>query len=349
MQKKRPDGPGNYGPAFRLVAVTAPPGGAPTAAARGGRTTARAAAPLRAAVANKHVVYVHGICRHDPGYSDAWWAALKPYIPDVPDENRHEVLWSDVIQPDGTPRALRTADLARMLAAGGGDSAHAEVTADLRDALADRAARQLIEASLTGAVAGMAPGAAPGRPALSLESLGPQSLAAIPQVECVSDFTRYLLETAVREQVLQRFRAVVRPLLAAGAAVEVVSHSWGTVVAYEGLRRLDADADLTGSVPTLFTVGSALSIGPVKRRLLPEAIDGRRPRLARRWVNLNARFDIVGGPLRGNPFAVDYEYLNLVPVGCSPVIPNPWCAHGSYFHPDNVAVNRDIFGNFIEG
>jgi hypothetical protein len=65
-------------------------------------------------------------------------------------------------------------------------------------------------------------------------------------------------------------------------------------------------------------------------------------------VNLDARFDIVGGHLRGNPFAVDYEYLDLAPIGCSPIVPNPWCAHGSYFNKDNIAVNQGIFGYFIE-
>jgi hypothetical protein len=37
------------------------------------------------------------------------------------------------------------------------------------------------------------------------------------------------------------------------------------------------------------------------------------------------------------------------PVGCSALIPNPTCAHGSYFNPDNEAVNRNIFGRFING
>jgi hypothetical protein len=95
-------------------------------------------------------------------------------------------------------------------------------------------------------------------------------------------------------------------------------------------------------------VGSALAISPVKRQLLPAAIDGRRPRVVRRWINLNAHFDIVGGSLNGNPFEVDAEFLNLPPVGCSAFIPNPSCAHGSYFRPANVAVNRDIFAGHIE-
>ena len=32
-----------------------------------------------AAIGNRHIVYVHGICRHDPGFSDGWWDALHPF------------------------------------------------------------------------------------------------------------------------------------------------------------------------------------------------------------------------------------------------------------------------------
>jgi len=317
---------------------------------RRGASAATASSGAAEATSSKHLVYVHGICQHLPGYSDPWWAALKPYVPDVVDANRHEVLWSDVIEPAGAPRSSRAAGLARMLTVTGAESPQAEVTADLRDVLADRALQQLLEASLAGRSVPAAAAAdliAP-PPVLSLDVLGPQALASIPQLECVQDFTRYLLESAVREQVIARFHEVVRPLLEEGAVVEVISHSWGTVVAYEALRRLDPVQGLPGVVHTLFTAGSALSIPPVKRRLLPEASDGQRPVLVRRWVNLNARFDVVGGHLRGNPFAVDYEYLNLQPVGCSSIVPNPWCAHGSYFNQDNLAVNKQIFGFFIE-
>jgi hypothetical protein len=298
----------------------------------------------------KHVVYVHGICRHLPGYSNSWWDAMKPYVPDIADANRHEVLWSDVVEPADAAPADRMAKLARMLAAAPDASAEAEVAADLRDVLADRAQHQLLEASLP-AIAGTATvptGAAAPLPTVSMAIIGPQALAAIPQVECVADFTRYLLDSAIRQQVIDRFHDVVRPLLQAGSVVEVISHSWGTVVAYEALRLLDGDDTLSGTVANLFTVGSALSIPPVKRRLLPEAIDGQRPTKVARWVNLNARFDVVGGHLRGNPFAVDYEYLNLAPVGCSVIVPNPSCSHGSYFNKDNLAVNKDIFGFHIE-
>ncbi len=106
----------------------------------------------------------------------------------------------------------------------------------------------------------------------------------------------------------------------------------------------------TGAVLNFFTVGSALSILPVKRRLIPEARDGHRPRMVKRWVNLNVRGDIVGGVLKDHPFSVDSEFLGLEPVGCAAFLGlvQPACAHGSYFQTANLAVNRDIFGRLIE-
>jgi hypothetical protein len=181
------------------------------------------------------------------------------------------------------------------------------------------------------------------------EAVQPGAFLGIPGADCIDDFTRYLFSAGVRDAVLGEFHKVVRPLLRRGAEVAIISHSWGTVVAYEGLRQLDGQPDMPAqSVSTFFTVGSALSIAPVKRRLLPEALDGLRPRVVRRWANLDARFDIVGGPLAGDPFEVDLEFLGLAPVGCSRIIPNPACAHSSYFHPDNEAVNKHIFARYIE-
>jgi hypothetical protein len=300
-----------------------------------------------------HVVYVHGICRHQPGYSDPWWQALKPYAPGIADANHHEVLWSDLIttaaatapisHSDRVTAAAR--DLLRPLA----DPHQPKLIDHVKDILADRAERQFLDASLKAAGAETPALVAMPGAVLTMETAGPRALVSIPGLECVDDFAQYLLDGDIRNQVIGRFHTVARPLLEGGARLEVISHSWGTVVAYEALRRLDgAGPGLPDrAVHTFFTVGSALSIGPVKRSLLPEAVDGRRPRLVQTWVNLNARFDIVGGNLRGNPFEVDYEYLDLKPTGCSSIIPNPACAHSSYFNPDNQAVNRDIFGKLI--
>ncbi len=278
---------------------------------------------------SRFLVYVHGICRHVAGYSNGWWDAMSPYVPSLqPGDlggNRLEVLWSDLVNA----RALTV-----------GSTEQRELRDQLMARINDRIERQALAA---------APVARPGEAARALVT--PRALPSVPWLNCIDDFTVYMLNDGVRRQIIDRFTTVVRPLLAAGNKVEVISHSWGTVVAYEALRLLDDDTSLpTGSVLNFFTVGSALSIYEVKQHLLPQTADGQRPRLAARWLNLNAHGDAVGGPLMGNPYQVDEEFLNLDPTGCTAIfgVVNPVCAHSSYFQANNLAVNRDIFGARIE-
>ena len=60
-----------------------------------------APAARRLLESERQLVYVHGICRHERGYSDPWWAALRPHLSTVfrgkLEANRHEVLWSEIV------------------------------------------------------------------------------------------------------------------------------------------------------------------------------------------------------------------------------------------------------------
>jgi metacaspase-1 len=252
------------------------------------RSTRRAGALEAAGAGTHHVVYVHGICPHSPGYADPWWNALKPYVTDIPDKNHHEVLWSDLITGaavvTSASHSERVTAAVRDLLRPRAGPYQPQLMDHVKDILADRAQRQFLDASLQTSTATTvaATQTPPARAVLTLETAGPRALVSIPGLECVDDFARYLLNGDVRNQVIDRFHAVARPLLEAGARLEVIGHSWGTVVAYEALRRLDgAGPELPDqAVHNFFTAGSALSIAPVKRSLLPEAVDGRRPRLA---------------------------------------------------------------------
>lgn len=281
------------------------------------------------ATGQRVVVYVHGICKHDAGYSDDWWRAMAPFTPSlgqgIRGDRRHEVLWSDLVNSRSVAAfAARETEAAE------------DVAEQLRATLEDRLLREMAEAEGTDR-------------SVDLGVAVPAEERGLPGFDCIDDFSRYLVNRDLRRQVIDRFHAVVRPLLHQGVQLEIIGHSWGTVVAYEALRELD-DASVTGRVRNFFTVGSALSIPTIKRNLLPNARDGRRPRLVDRWINVDARGDVVGGLLKGQPYAVDEEFLNCDPVGCSRFLGliNPKCAHGSYFNPQNQAVNRDIFGRFIE-
>lgn len=289
--------------------------------------SARVAAP-----AGRHLVYVHGICRHVAGYSDGWWDALHPYTnafgDGARDVTRHEVLWSDLVNA----RGIRAATDAET-------SDRAEFAARVRGALEDRMAAHAMRVgpSITS-------------PALHRELVTRDLIAdrglSLPGINCIDDFSVYMFDDGVREQIIGRFTGVVKPLLDAGNTVDIISHSWGTVVAYEGLRALE-DAGVTApNVRNFFTAGAALSIYPVKLRLRPQNRDGRKPAQVGTWINLDASGDPVGGHLQGNPYLVDAEYLDLSNMGCG------WfdasCAHGSYFLASNVIVNRDIFAGFID-
>jgi hypothetical protein len=277
--------------------------------------------------ANRALVYVHGICRHDPGYSNPWWEALRQHLP-TPlrqqlESNRPEVLWSDLVTPTREAR----------LALDPGQAQREQQMADhFREILEDRMERQALQA---------VPDQDETTPPVAAPAVAERALLGIPGLDCIDDFVKYLLDERIRRAVQQRFLDVAAPLLRNGVTLDVISHSWGTVVAYESLRLLDSE-QLSGRINSLFTVGSALSIGSVRSQLRPG--DGRKPRHVDRWVNLDARGDIVGGRLRGH-FGVDIEFLNLHPSGCPTFLgqASPACAHSSYFDSGNRAVNRDIF------
>jgi hypothetical protein len=300
----------------------------------------RAAEAVAAVNPNKHLVYVHGICRHTAGFSKPWWDAMKPFTPQIMEANIHEVVWSDIVNPEMARAATPSAVVQpRQL-----NDEQKRLAETLQAILRDRAEQAEPESG----------GTPPGPVSAADEHADEMAARAglfggiTGAVECANDFVLYMTVTSIREQVLDRFDRVVQPLLERGAEVEIISHSWGTVVAYEGLRRLESQSSgsLQGTVHNLFTVGSALSIGPVKVNLAGRFPGGSKPRRVVRWVNLDAQFDIVGGHIQSAPFVVDVERLHLAPVGCSfPVTPT--CSHSSYFDARNTPVNRDIFGRYI--
>jgi hypothetical protein len=294
---------------------------------------------------NRRIVYVHGICAHEATFSDAWWAALQPFEPlafgaGTLGETRLEVVWSDIVSQAATARAIASESpggAATGAVVAPSEVARQRAAAEIKEALRDRRDQHAMNAA---AMAGGVPGAAP-MPAASF---------SVPWVNCIDDFASYLVDDTIRQQIIDRFIQVVRPELLAGHELDIICHSWGTVITYEALRQLEDQGLAPPLVRNLFTVGAALSIGPVKMRLRAANQDGRKPASVRRWVNLDAHDDLVGGPLEGRPYAVDDDFVNLQPIGCADVLGlvDPVCAHGSYFNAANLAVNRDIFAKFID-
>lgn len=272
-------------------------------------------------VDDRYLVYVHGISQHLEGYSDNWWKALKRFVGQTfgngnLDDTRREVIWSDLVNARTLVTQTQQEQLRREI-----------------ELILEERRTQIIAANTGG-----------GRSARQ---------ATIPASEkrggfAIDDFLIYMLNDNVRQQIIDRFTQEVRPLLASGAQIDIIAHSWGTVVAYEGLRELEKSS-FPGIVSSFFTVGSALSISPVHSRLREENKNGHRPTNVEQWLNLDAKGDLVGGMI-GDKFDVTQEYLDLEPTDCSKNFLGFYslgCAHSSYFSQSNIVVNRDIFAKYI--
>lgn len=267
---------------------------------------------------NQVIVYVHGIGQHTAGFSDEWYQALRPHLSD--DLPTSEVVWSDIVNP--MVRSIMSATM-------DDHSGMRQMKTAINDIMFDRMTQIAPQQT-----------AASNQPMSARQA---RSLVSNP----IDDFLFYMFNSFIRNQVLGRFERVMEKHLAEGKAVQLIAHSWGSVVAYEGLRRLEP-SQLPGRVANFFSVGSALSISPVVSNLFGRVDTGRKSHLNDRWINLDAQWDVVGGRI-GASFEVDREHLNLTPVGCDSFfgVVNPTCAHASYFHEDNDEVNKSIFSDSL--
>ncbi len=278
------------------------------------------------------IVYVHGISEHPTGYSDAWHEALEPHLSLAAE--KHEVRWSDIVNATSTTYSSTSLE---------------ETSASIEEELRRELNRELSERKRRNRQSDTH-----NAPRYSESSAYSESGNIVGSF-ILDDFVRYMAWEDTRNDILSRFDDVVIPLLREGKTLNIIAHSWGTVVSYEGLRRLD-DAGLPGRVANLFVLGSALSIGTVQRNLFGRVTDGRKPDCVDNFVNIDAGGDVVGGSITP-PFDDVTEYLQRVPTECSmfrfrrllgqPTARNPACAHRSYFQPKNKAVQRDILARHI--
>ena len=226
-----------------------------------------------------------GTCNHSAGFSDAWFAALRPwtraYGDGVIGKTRFEVLWSDLIQ----------------------------------------------DAPWLGQV----------------------------WAGCSAGFFQYLYDLSTREAIIKRFFDVVQPLLDGNCCIDLLLHSEGTIIGYEGARACTLTKNM-GIVLNIFTLGTALGYAwnplvpgsNVRDHLLPQNSDGMMPEIANWWWNIVAENDPFGSPLRP-AYGATEDFTGLPAVGCSSVPPEPLCIHSSYFNPQNTAVLRDILADKING
>lgn len=91
------------------------------------------------------------------------------------------------------------------------EPANQEDVDEIREVLVDRAARHL-EGCELGVEAQFS----------ATEPMHALGVAYVPMLECLDDFGRYLLNRDLRQEVIDRFVEIVRPILQYGTSVEVI-------------------------------------------------------------------------------------------------------------------------------
>lgn len=119
------------------------------------------------------------------------------------------------------------------------------------------------------------------------------------------DVYRYLTNPGIRDRIETGILQAMEP----GVETVVVSHSLGTVVAYNLLRR--EGPRLGWRVPVFITLGSPLGIRGIRDRLAPIG----HPECAGAWKNAMDERDVVAlYPLTDGHFAVDPDIENKTDV-----------------------------------
>ena len=280
----------------------------------------------------QRIVWVHGIGDHPPGYSAAWTQVFNPFL-NLPPDGYIEVCWDSVFtgilsldSGDDTPLGsiLRDATLTPRQ-----QVQAAALEAELATILQARA--DALQPRIPGPLA-----LGPDQPLEWSDRFGapapPLALGLLPEWltnpnAYLGDFVKYLVSRRVRNAVKEKAKEKLRPLAGAGDRCALITHSWGTVVAYDALTDLAIEQP-TLQINHLVTLGSPLWL---VRPFLHDRT-GRKPAQTTTWINIHAEGDPVGSYLRP-AFAVDHDYL--VPT----FGPD---AHGSYFFDGNALVQRDI-------
>ncbi|HEY9659510.1 MAG TPA: hypothetical protein V6C65_13715, partial [Allocoleopsis sp.] len=181
-------------------------------------------------VGDRYLVYVHGISQHSAGYSDAWWSALQPYVgltygTGELGDRRQEVIWSDLVN------AARAAEMSRAV---GVDVEKERLRQEITTVLQERQQQEIAKNTKSVAEA--------------QQAARQTSVAERGSGMAIDDFLIYMTDSKMRQQIIDRFTKVVGPLLQNNNRVDIICHSWGTVVAYEGLRELEKNPAIPGKV-----------------------------------------------------------------------------------------------------
>lgn len=323
------------------------------ASGKGGR---KAASTRRSAARRPVVVYIHGIGDHPPGdeLKHQWDLAL--FGRDMGAETRL-AYWADVVHGDGRTAAAKRAKGRRKAGPLDAEALLAEAAVEATDE-----ARAFVEA-LAGSLAGAAPEAPPrGRARAKVLPL-PRFLRR-PIAErllrwFVRDTAAYFFDKRAGRAIRDR---LIRQLPTRGEPFILVSHSQGTIVAFEVLSELERRADLS----LLVTLGSPLGLREVQDLLEARGFGLRVPGRLRAWHNFADRLDPVAldanldADFEGPPRIQDHivtnertrELLRLNPHSAVGYLANPTVrsvihhTHG-FDSASRFVVARDVAEEFV--
>lgn len=185
---------------------------------------------------------------------------------DSPTINFSSVYWADIMYPDGHDE---NPDKYKEAAAGALKPYHE----GLRDRLREKAS-DLSENFL----------------ATAKQDYGLDDAADAVLKYKLPDLSKYYQDPDIREKLRGRLRN--RILQHEGAKIMVLSHSMGTIIAYDVLKELDQDHAHV-SIEQFVTLGSPLGLSHVKYKIFQENSRISTPEVARNWSNFADKRDPV--------------------------------------------------------
>lgn len=300
-----------------------------------------------------HVTFIHGISNKPPAdqLSGIWLRALadavEPLSLSEAGVTSSMVYWADLLYDDpiedtssfesgleNTAAAVDAAgDAPPVVPANSQEAKFLEGMRAKLTARSDAEIDALIAAEQTG-LQRTAEAAAGGGPALERIPL-PWALKKRFMNALLRDVHHYLFDVnyappgkgppvRIQQTIRKRFVDAVRSQDISDPHI-IVSHSMGTVIAYDCLKRVDACKPAKG----LITIGSPLGLDEVQDKLQPgwSRADGFPGRVTGKWINLFDRLDPVCGfdPKLAN----DYLGTGLPRVDDVEVKNNGWWRHSA--------------------
>ncbi len=174
------------------------------------------------------------------------------------------------------------------------------------------------------------------------ESFGMDKLADELLEKKLKDLSRYYKEKVIRKKLRDLLKNEI--LDNADKRIMILSHSMGTIIAYDVLRAIGKDHPRV-IVDNFLSLGSPLGLPHVKYKIAQENPLVRTPSIVKKWLNFADRRDPVA---MDTHLAGDYQANNSGVKVEDDLVSNDWGGihHKSYGYLRTPEVSR-VIKNFI--